>query len=139
MALQTGYSAYGIAHDDALNARQKKDEYKKLAGSTAGNVVGGITGGAIGGLFGGFGAVPGAMIGSALGGMVGERMSSPEKNYKQSSDAIVESNKALAEAMLNRPLNINVSLDGKQLTSTVKSSNSGHSYNAYSGHTMVTP
>lgn len=139
MALLSGYSAWGIAHDDSLNAQQKHDEYKKIAGSTAGNVVGGIAGGAIGGLFGGFGAVPGAMIGSALGGVVGEWMSSPEKTYKQGSDAIVQSNKELAQAILNRPLNVNVNLDGKQLSSALKSSNSYHTYNAYAGHTNVTP
>lgn len=126
-ALMAGYSAYGINADQELSEQQKKDEYKKLAGSTAGSVIGGVAGGAIGALFGGFGAVPGAMIGSALGSYAGDWMASPDESavadiaagLQQNNDAIVESNTRLADAILNRPQLITVNLDGSTLTSVV--------------------
>jgi TP901 family phage tail tape measure protein len=125
-ALMAGYSAYGINSDAELSDQQKKDEYKKLAGSTAGSVIGGVAGGAIGALFGGFGAVPGAMIGASLGGMAGDWMASPSttaadiaEGYQQSSEAIVTSNQQLAEALLNRPQQVNVYLGGAELTRVV--------------------
>ncbi|MFA5826283.1 MAG: phage tail tape measure protein [Gallionellaceae bacterium] len=127
-AAMTSYSAWNISSDKELTAQQKKDEYKKLAGSATGSLIGGVAGGAIGGLFGGFGAVPGAMIGSALGGMLGDNLAAPDKNvmesYKQGSDAIVESNQKLAEAILNRPQQITVNLDSSQLASAVNGENS---------------
>lgn len=129
-ALMSAYSAYGISSDKELTEQQKKDEYKKLAGSTAGNAIGGVAGGAIGALFGGFGAVPGAMIGSALGGMAGDWMASPEKSvmdgYQQSSDAIVASNQKLAEAILSRdkePLKVVVDVQNGNIVASVNDNN----------------
>lgn len=126
-ALMAAYSAYDIHGNNELTDQQRKDEYKKLAGTTTGSVIGGVMGGGIGALFGGFGAVPGAMIGSALGGMAGDWMASPEKgvmdSYQQGSDAIVESNQKLAEAILNRPQQITVNLDSATLADAVNSNN----------------
>lgn len=121
------YDAYQIGSNGESSDQQKKEAYTTLAGSTAGSVAGGIVGGAIGGLFGGFGAIPGSMIGSTLGGMAGGYLATPEKSvmegYHESSAAIVESNQALANAILNRPQEINVTLNGNNLAGAVNNSN----------------
>ncbi len=66
--------AYDTYSNNALNAQQKKQEYKRAAAGTAGSIAGAAIGGGIGALFGGFGAVPGAMIGGAIGNAIGEWM-----------------------------------------------------------------
>lgn len=121
------YDAYQIGSNSESSDQQKKKAYTTLAGSTAGSVAGGIVGGSIGAFFGGFGAIPGSMIGSTLGGMAGGYLATPEKSvmegYHESSSAIVESNRALANAILNRPQEINVTLNGNNLAGAVNNSN----------------
>lgn len=120
----SAYSAWQISHDKELSDQQKKDEYKKLGGSTVGSIAGGVAGGAIGALFGGFGAVPGAMIGSALGGMAGEWLASPQKSVM---DGYQASNEQMADKIVqginDRPLQVNVSIGDQQLAEVINSVN----------------
>jgi hypothetical protein len=72
-ALFAGYEAYGVAHNDQLNAEAKKTEYGRIAGGAAGSLGGAAIGAGIGSMFGVVGAIPGALIGGWLGNLLGEK------------------------------------------------------------------
>jgi len=63
------YDAYGVAHNDQLNAEAKKTEYGRIAGSAVGGLGGAAIGAGIGAAFGGVGAIPGAALGLLFGGV----------------------------------------------------------------------
>ncbi len=63
------FDAYGVAHNDQMNAQAKKLEYGRIAGSAAGGLGGAAIGAGIGALFGGVGAIPGAALGLLFGGV----------------------------------------------------------------------
>jgi hypothetical protein len=62
-----GYNAYQIAHDNTLNAEQKKNEQIKNASETGGALAGMAAGATAGAVLGSF--VP--LVGTAIGGFIG--------------------------------------------------------------------
>lgn len=103
-----------IAADGDMGKEQKKQEYKRIAGSTVGSVAGSVLGGAIGSLFGGFGAVPGAMLGGSLGSWGGEK-------FVELIDKLSLSNKNAIEEISKKPaeVNVNVKVENGNITAEV--------------------
>jgi len=97
--------AYSTYSNDALNAEQKKQEYKRAAAGTAGSITGAAIGGGIGALFGGFGAVPGALIGGAIGNAIGEWMVKNDAAGGNRQPIVVETNLHLDGQVVAKTVN----------------------------------
>ncbi|MCO6514492.1 MAG: phage tail tape measure protein [Snodgrassella sp.] len=66
-----GYNAYQIAHDNTLNAEQKKNEQIKNASETSGALAGMAAGATAGAVIGSFVPVVGTAIGGFIGSIIG--------------------------------------------------------------------
>ncbi|PIT10277.1 phage tail tape measure protein [Snodgrassella communis] len=66
-----GYNAYQIAHDNTLNAEQKKNEQIKNASETSGALAGMAAGTTAGAVIGSFVPVVGTAIGGFIGSIIG--------------------------------------------------------------------
>ncbi|WP_239375294.1 phage tail tape measure protein [Snodgrassella gandavensis] len=66
-----GYNAYQIAHDNTLNAEQKKNEQIKNASETGGALAGIAAGATAGAVIGSFVPVVGTAIGGFIGSIIG--------------------------------------------------------------------
>lgn len=66
-----GYNAYQIAHDNTLNAEQKKNEQIKNASETGGALAGMAAGATAGAVIGSFVPVVGTAIGGFIGSIIG--------------------------------------------------------------------